>query len=151
MNVADNLLKNTNDKRKKDAFENVTFINSLRQPPNLLRQLTNSGFIQKRDELVQAGLFKCNDKRCKICRLYLQECTSFITSNKTDWNIKCYIDCNSVNVIYHLKCNYCNDTTYTGKTDTLRLRTNNHISACRNGNSTNMFDIHVHNCAAQKN
>ena len=40
---------------------------------------------------------------------------------------------------------------YTGKTVSLRARTNNHISACRNGTGTNMFDIHVHNCGKTNN
>ena len=38
-------------------------------------------------------------------------------------------------------------TTYTGKAKTtLRARTNNHITCCRNGTGTNIFDQHVFKC-----
>ena len=40
--------------------------------------------------------------------------------------------------------------TSVGKTDNLRLRTNNHISSCRTGNGTNLFDLHVHSCAKKQ-
>ena len=36
------------------------------------------------------------------------------------------------------------NTSYTGKTVSLRARVNNHISSCRNGTGSNIFDIHVH-------
>ena len=52
----------------------------------------------------------------------------------------------SRNVIYYLKCNFCQNTSYIGKTDNLRARTNNHITGCRNKN-TNIFDNHEHSCA----
>ena len=95
--------------------------------------------------------FKCNNKRCKLCKLYLQECKSFTTSNGFKWEIKCNISCNSRNVIYFLICNFCNHVSNVGKTDILRDRTNNHITACRNGKSSDIFDNHVHNCAIEKN
>ena len=60
--------------------------------------------------------------------------------------IKSHINCNSLNTIHYLICNSCNQETYIGKTDNMRLRTNNHISGCRLGNTTNMFDNHVYNC-----
>ena len=50
-------------------------------------------------------------------------------------------------MIYYLVCRFCLKISNTGKTDDLRLRTNNHISACRHGNSTDVFDNHVHNCS----
>ena len=42
----------------------------------------------------------------------------------------------------------CNGkTTYIGKNKTkLRIRTNNHITCCRNGSGTNIFDKHVFKC-----
>ena len=45
----------------------------------------------------------------------------------------------------------CNgEVTYTGKTKTkLRQRTNNHISCCRSGKGTNIFDAHVFNCGTK--
>ena len=43
----------------------------------------------------------------------------------------------------------CDVTTYTGRTNNLRLRTNNHISSCANGTGTDIFDIHVYNCGVK--
>ena len=38
VNVAENLLKNSNNERLKNAFKDVKFINAFCQPPNLLRE-----------------------------------------------------------------------------------------------------------------
>ena len=54
----------------------------------------------------------------------------------------------SKNILHCLLCRLCLSVSNTGKTDDLRLRTNNHISACRHGNSTDDFDNHVHNCSS---
>jgi hypothetical protein len=93
------------------------------------------------------GFFKCHRQNCKICKLYVQECSSFTTYNGVVWEIKNHITCNSKNVIYYLKCISCNfKTTNIGKTNELRLRTNNHISSCSSGKGTNKFDNHVFEC-----
>ena len=63
------------------------------------------------------------------------------------WHVKCFISCLSLNVVYHLVCFFCKKESYTGKTDVLRDRMNNHITACRHGNTTDKFDNHVYNCA----
>ena len=95
-----------------------------------------------------AGLYKCTSKQCKICRLYLQECASFVTAKGATWTIKCNINCSSKNVLYWLLCRFCLKVSNTGKTDNIRMRTNNHISGCRHGRSTDEFDNHVHNCVS---
>ena len=138
-----NVSKNT---RLQKAFENVKFIQSYKQPPNILRILSHSTFITENKEIKSSGLFKCKDKRCKICKLYINEGNSFKTANGTIWILKCYADCNSKNALYYLKCNFCNETSYTGKTDNLRQRTNQHISDCRYNTGGN-FDTHVNMCA----
>ena len=97
------------------------------------------------------GIFKCKDKRCKICRLYLQECTFFQTANDTKWEVRSQISCNSRNVVYYLICCFCNTVSYVGKTDDLRARTNNHITGCRYGKVTDQFDLHVHTCGKKRN
>ena len=97
------------------------------------------------------GIYKCSHKGCKICRLYLQPCTSFITANGTKWEVRCNINCNSKNVLYYLVCCFCEMqntlTSYIGKSDDTRDRTNNHITGCRHGNTSNKFDNHVYKCA----
>ena len=83
--------------------------------------------------------------------MYLQECNSFLISKGSKWNVKCHATCNSKNVIYFQVCIFCNVTSYTGKTDNFRGRTNVHISACRLGTSDNIFDNHVYNCSRDNN
>ena len=85
-------------------------------------------------------------KKCKICRLYLQEGSEFVMSNGTIWNLRCSPNCNSLNILYFLVCLFCNYESYIGKTDDVRDRTNNHISGCRHGRTTDIFDNHVYKC-----
>ena len=82
---------------------------------------------------------------------YLQKCKSFATSSGTEWNVKCYASCGSRNAIYFQVCNFCNIRSNIGKTDNIRKRTNNHISSCRQGNSSDIFDNHVFKCSKEKN
>ena len=100
------------------------------------------------------GLFaNCTDPRCLLCSLgYIQQCTSFKCANGKIWEIRCHITCNTVNVLYHLVCNMCNEESYTGKTwQKLRGRTNDHITKCRRGTGSNIFDNHVHECGLKNN
>ena len=150
MEVAQQLLKNSKNVRLQQAFKEVKLIQAFKQPPNLLRLLSNSSFISS-NTYSPKGLFKCKNIRCKLCKLYVQEGSSFVTSNGTNWSVKCYADCNSMNTLYFLQCIFCNYETYTGKTDNLRLRTNNHITGCRHGTSTDMFDNHVYLCSKNNN
>ena len=129
------------------AFQNKKIVISYKQPKNLLRHLTKAAFYSNEPEIVTNGIFKCQDARCKLCRLYIVECDSFIMSNNEQWEIRSHITCNSENVIYYLKCASCQFTeTYIGKTVEMRSRMNNHITGCRHGNSTDKFDNHVYNC-----
>ena len=93
------------------------------------------------------GLYKCENSQCEICRYFIQECTSFITANGVEWTIQGHITCKSRNVLYYLTCLACNVVTYTGKTKTpTNKRMNNHRSECRSGRTTDLFDLHVHEC-----
>ena len=96
------------------------------------------------------GLYRCTDVRCKLCRLYIQECTSFVTSKGTTWEIRSHITCNAHNALYYLKCPWCEVTTktetYTGRAVILRGRMNTHISCCKLGTGTDLFDKHVFEC-----
>ena len=140
----DLLTKSTNP-RLQEVFKDVKFINAYRQPPNLLRQITSAEFLtdQKKNE---GGIKLCQNTRCKLCKLYLKECSSFQTANGTTWTIKSKITCNSKNVVYFQKCMSCKKVSNIGKTDNLRERTNNHITSCRNGTGSDIFDKHVFNC-----
>ena len=149
LEVTKQLIKNSKNLRINKAFKDIKFIHAYRQPPNLLRTLTHSKF-DSHDNTDLIGTFKCEDKRCKICKLYLQEGTSFTMTNGKEWHVKRFANCNSVNALYYLFCSFCNYTSYIGITDSIRDRTNNHISCCRHGNGDNIFDNHVFNCAISK-
>ena len=147
LQLSKSLIRNCRNDRMKNAFKDVQFIHAFRQPPNMLRSLSHSKFITSinRDN-EKVGVFHCKHGGCKICKLYLQTGTTIPMSNGETWNVKCYADCNSWNVLYFLVCNGCLIESYIGKTDDTRYRTNNHISGCRLGHSTNKFDNHVHQC-----
>ena len=151
-----NLLKNTKSERLNEIFADCSTMLAHKQPDNLLRLITKAAFNtsnpSKTNEATN-GLHKSVHPpwiTCKLCELYIQECTSFRCSNGKVWEIKSRIDCHSENVLYYLKCLWCPDPedpeTYTGKTNVIRDRMNNHISSCRNGNSTDIFDKHVYAC-----
>ena len=142
--VAKQLIRTSNNTRVIKAFENVQFVQAFKQPPNLLRTLSSSKFI-KSIETQEAGTTKCSDKRCKICRLYLEEESTITMANGTIWEIRSRPNCNSLNIIYYLICSFCSYESYLGKTDDTRERTNNHISDCRHGTGGD-FDKHVFSC-----
>ena len=150
LSVTSDLIQNSKNERLQNAFRGTKFLQGSRQPQNLLQLLSNSRFISSEvlnNHQKPAGIYHCEHGGCKICKLYLQECKSFFTSNGTKWDVKCHATCNSKNVLYFLICNFCNLTSYTGKTDDFRPRTNDHISKIRKGKSTNIFDLHVHDCS----
>ena len=119
----------------------------------LLRLLTRARFNTEINAFgQQKGLFKCIDKRCKICSLYIVEGHSFIMSNNMTWELQSHVTCRSINIIYYLKCNISKKKeTYIGKTvgDNIvgfKSRMNQHISNSRRGVSTCKFPIHVYKC-----
>ena len=152
----ENLLKQTKSERINNVFKDSKIMIAHKQPKNLLRIMTKAAFnsSQQINSIENAnGLWKGVHRTavdCKICRLYIQECTSFVCSNGKVWKIPSRIDCHSKNLLYYLKCLWCPDPnkpeTYTGKTKEMRPRMNNHASSCRTGRSTNIFDKHVFAC-----
>ena len=145
------LIKNCEDEKLKTVFKDTKIVNGLRQPKSLRNILVNSKFFSDNvTTSLKKGLNKCERNNCNICQKgYLQVCQNFKTAKNTIWNIKCNIHCNSKNVIYYLICNMCCTESYIGKTNAIRARTNNHISCCRNGTGSNIFDNHVYKCGIQ--
>ena len=145
--LSNQLLQNVENDRLKTAFSNSKVVLALKQPPNLLRQLSRAAFTSIPRSPKEIGIVTCGRSICKICKYYLQPCKSFMTSNGIEWFVNSLITCSSKNVIYFLKCLSCNEKeTYSGKTNHMRNRTNNHISDCRTGRTTDKFDLHVHEC-----
>ena len=52
-----------------------------RQPPNILRRLSKSRYNSSDNGYLPNGLYSCNRKIFKICKLYLKECASFRVDN----------------------------------------------------------------------
>ena len=146
------MLNSCSNNHVKDTFQNHQVILSLRQPPSLLRQLSRSQFTSQCNRNFENGLFICQDKRCKLCQLYIRPCKTFTTANGFEWMIRNRITCQSKNVLYYLKCVSCKGlTTYIGKSNNARKRMNCHISECRSGNTSNIFDNHVFKCMEANN
>ena len=79
--TANSSLSNVKDKKIKKVFDKCKVTHALKQPKNLLRLLSKPKVqycISK-----NYGLYRCEckDSRCNLCASYIQECSSFITSN----------------------------------------------------------------------
>ena len=146
-------LSNIQSRHLSEVFKNEYVILSQKQPKNLLQLLKGARLTIEINALQQQnGLFKCIDKRYKICWLYIVEGHSSIMSNNMTWELQSYVTCRSINIIYYLKCNMCKKKeTYIGKTigDNIvgfKSRTNHHISDSRTWVSTCKFTIHDYKC-----
>ena len=147
-----------NDKQSnhlKNVFKNSNILAS-KQPKNLLRFLSKAKFNTDTNNFIQPkGLFKCTDKHCKICSLYVNQDNSLILSNNMRWELRSHVTCRDINIIYYLKWNICHHKeTYIGKTVGhnvvgFKSRINVHISDCRAGISTCRFPIHVYHRATK--
>ena len=146
-------IENTPSNYIKRIFQESNIFLSQRQPKNLLRLLSNSSI--PRIPSLPKEIFKCNAKGCKICRLYLIECSEFELANKKLWKIKTNITCRSRS-IHYLKYKFCIYETDIGKTagdhiHGFKTRMNNPITENRSGVSTCKFPIHVFNCIKRNN
>ena len=74
------------------------------------------------------------------------ECSEFEVANGSIWHVSSHITCDSKFVVYFLVCNGCDSCSNVGKTNNLRKRTNVHISSCKSGKTTDLFDKHVYAC-----
>ena len=131
--------ENTPSDYIKGIFQESNIFLSQCQPKELLRLLSN--FSISRNPSLLKGIFKCNDKRCKICRLYITECSEFELANRKIWKMKTNITCRSRNIVYYLKCKLCMYETYIGKTigdqiHGFKTIMNSHITESRSGVST---------------
>ena len=146
------LLENAKSDEIRNVFKETRFVEAMRQPRNIIRTISANN---QENAILEPnpGIFaECIDTGCELCSLgYVQNCTSFTTTSGHHWEIKSHINCNSRNVIYYLECLFCKNFTKTGKTETiLRTRLNNHKSDCKTGRTTDLFDLHVHKCGANR-
>ena len=140
------LIESCPDQSAKYFFKDKDIVQAVRQPPNILRQLTSAKFDSYLVPPKVPGTFKCRHSGCKICKMYLQEGHTVTGSNGVIWHIQSRVGCNSQKAVYFLVCLGCNQFSKVGKTNCLRDRTNNHISESKSGETSDLFDKHVHNC-----
>ena len=157
MKTVQSKFQNIRNEQLKNIYKDTSFILSQKQPKNLYRELASPTFISSSTKIRKPGTYKCNDKRCKVCCIYLNETNNFLMSNGQIWEIRRIIDCHSINVIYYLKCKMCNENeTYIGKTigdntKGFKVRINQHIFECKTGISTCKFPRHVYSCGIKNN
>ena len=76
----------------------------------MLRKLTKAAFHSNNSiQVIQNGVLKCSDRRCKIYNLCLNQCISFLRSNNITWEIRSRIISRAL--MCYLKCNMCCKTT----------------------------------------
>ena len=133
------------DENTRKFFQSKQVVHAARQPPNILRQLTTARFDTQKLNPKPPGIFRCNNGQCKICTMYLQECTAVTGKNGYHWTIQSHLTCHSQMVLYYHICLGCG-LSYVGKTNCFRERTNNHISESKSGKTTDRFDLHIFKC-----
>ena len=93
-----------------NGFQNISLLQSKRQPPNLKRILTKAEFSNP-----VAGVYSCDDKRCDCCQaLYINDRYTFKNTNKT-FVVKSRFSCDSSNLLYVIFCPSCGEE-YIGET-----------------------------------
>ena len=91
-------IENTPSSYIKGIFQESDIFLSQCQPKNLLKLLSNSSI--SRNPSLPKWILKCNDKRCKICKLYPIECSEIELANREIWKIKTNITCGSIETLY---------------------------------------------------
>ena len=92
---------------------------------------------------------KCNSPRCEICDMLILSNTLKMENGKIH-HIKHDMSCNSLFVIYYIKCQFC-PLSYIGETDNFRSRVNLHKSNTKNEANRNLkVNKHIHFCSKNK-
>ena len=115
-------LENIRSNELKQCFQNKTVQLATRQPKNLRKILTKAKFEENTlpPSVKEVGFFSCNDCIYHRCG-YFKPCKSFqfkVSNKSIIWHYKCYVNCDSKNVIYILMCNAC-EWFYLGQTTNL--------------------------------
>ena len=84
----------------KKVFDKCKGIHALKQPKNLLRLFSKPNVQTCMSEKYGFYRYECRDSGCNWCASYIQECSSFITSNGYKWKKRCHINCHSTNVLF---------------------------------------------------
>ena len=92
----------------KNVLKNGNIILAQKQLKNLLRLFSKARLNTDTNNFIQLKrLFKCTDKRCKICFLYVNEGNSFVMSNNMRWELRSHVTCRDIDIINYLECIMC--------------------------------------------
>ena len=125
---------------KKKGFEATFFVNATPNE-NLSKEcqkvLNDVGLpikvIEKSGKTLKSHLMKSDPFKRKVCR---DETCPVCCSNTK-------INCKTRDIVYELRCEYCNDD-YTGETsDSIKERTCEHLYACEKKRKTSVFHKHM--------
>jgi hypothetical protein len=126
-NIHNNLFILQSDPIMTAALNNVKFIKSKRQPPNLKKLLTTAKFTQHTS--ISNNVTKCNRPNCSLCQ-HITE-SSYYTFKNKKFYVNAPMSCNVQNVLYVITCNGCGEY-YIGQTgDKLRNRRTIHAQQIR--------------------
>ena len=109
ISMATNLPQTAKPDKIRTIFKNSQFVEGISQPKNILRTITstrsNKEPIQS-EAIEKPGIYaECKDPRCDICkRRYIENCTSFITSNKKIWGIRSHVTAKTYYTIWNVLC-----------------------------------------------
>ena len=84
MKTVQSKFQNIRNEQLKNIYKDTSFILSQKQPKNLYRELASSRFISSSTKVRKPGTYKCNDKRCKLCCIYLNETKKFFNVKWTN-------------------------------------------------------------------
>ena len=90
--TANSLLSNVKDSKLKKVFDKCKVIHALKQPKNLLCLLSQPKVQNCISEKHGLYRYECKDSRYSLYESYIQECSSFITSNGYNWKIRCHVN-----------------------------------------------------------
>jgi hypothetical protein len=124
-----------------EILSNNNLICSRRQPPSLKKILTKAAFETTSDKPNTNLITKCNDKKCKCCPI-IHTSNTFTIGSKT-FSAGRPMTCQSVNLLYVLKCTGC-DGFYIGETgDRLIDRMRVHRQQSKEGSAIEL-PVHKH-------
>ena len=127
----------------KELLNGTKIIKSERQCNNFKQILTSAKFGTRPTN----GAFKCNKPRCGTCNI-IKEGNLYTFQDKTTFEIRRHLTCESQNVVYVLECQKCHENYIGSTTLTLTRRMTLHRSQIKNEQYRILsVSQHLHSCS----
>lgn len=149
--IIKDITKDLQSRKLQGVFGDTSVIMGTRQPSSLRDLLVRSKFSLKPAKKVRGKEMSFCSRTCKMHRMgYVVRCASFTFGRRNEfrWDYTRFFNCDSLNVIYLLQCNYCWKF-YIGETGDLKERTRVHISNVLNPENANCKTLsrHLNHCS----